>query len=126
MLPINQVSDSQRRPPRLVIEPTAEVVQPDFGRQARLHAPQDVWALMLQPKHLQEAIMHGFDDLAQGRQPPPQAFWPAMRTLLLRLGDDPCPIGAPPPQAHRAFPQNRYQQHSSHPASAQRWASAAL
>lgn len=83
-----------------MIEPATEVVQPDFGRQARLHAPQDVGALLLQPKHLQEAIMHGCDDLAQGRQPPPQAFWPAMWTLLLRLGDDQRPLGAPPPQAH--------------------------
>src|SRR5215472_15456225 len=109
MLPINQVSDSQRRPPRLVIQPTAEVVQPDFGRQARLRPPQEVGAFVLQPKHLQEAIMYGFDDLAQGRQPPPQAFGPAMRTLLLRFGNDQRARGTPPPQAHPAFPQNRYQ-----------------
>src|SRR5690242_15896472 len=48
MLPINQVRNGQRRPLKPNIEPTAEVVQPHFGRQAGWQATQHVGPLVFQ------------------------------------------------------------------------------
>jgi|GEM_PF-2687856 len=96
MLPIKQVRDGQRWPPLLKIEPAAEVVQPHFGRQTRLHAPQNVGPLVFQAKGFQQPIMHGLHDLTQAGPPPPQAFGPAMRTPLLWLGDHHRAIGPHP------------------------------
>src|SRR5262245_36465503 len=100
MLPINQVSHGQWRPSRLAVEPAAAVVQAYFGRQACLHPTQDMGPLVFQAEAFQQPIMHGLDDLAQGRQPPPQRFRPAMRTPLLWLGHDQRALALEPAATH--------------------------
>ncbi len=71
---------------QMQIEPDAEIVQPDFGRQASLKARQVVRTLTGLAKGIQKSVVDGLNDLSKAGQPASQRFEPvdALTALMRR------------------------------------------
>src|SRR6266567_784195 len=86
-LPVEQISEGQRRAPQLHVEPDAKVMQSDFRSQSCLKAVQRMRTLTSQPKDIEQLVVGRFNDLTQPSQPAPPVFGPAHFAPLVRRAD---------------------------------------
>src|SRR5919109_4439970 len=95
-LPVYQVRKGQPRPAELLIQPDAEVMQGDFGGQARLKPAEVMRPLSVETEGMSELLIHRLHDLAHPSHPAPEPLGPRGPTITLGGADD---LGAihPPP-----------------------------
>src|SRR5215207_3624877 len=75
--PLEQVSEGQPRTTKLVVEPDAEVVQRNPGRQASPQPAQLMGSLRAKAKGIVELLVNRLDDLANACRPTPQPLGPS-------------------------------------------------
>ena len=83
MLPRNQIGEGQRWTPQLLIQPDTEVMQSHLGSQANLKPGQRVGTLPIEAKHMLQATVNRFNDLADAGQPAPPRARPRPTTVAL-------------------------------------------
>ena len=97
MLPTQQGSKSQCWAAQLAVQPDAEIMQGNLGRQPGLKALQLVRALPVQPEGMVELVEDSLHDLAYPGQPPAQSFRPGISAVAPGRTDQPSSVAVPPP-----------------------------
>src|SRR5262245_4352510 len=95
-LPIYQVCERQPWPAKVFIQPHAEVMQRDLGRQTGPKPAELMGPLSVQAKGMKQLVVDRFDDLPDSGQPAPQGLRPWRPTIPLWWTDDLGPVGLPP------------------------------
>lgn len=74
-LPINQISESQRRSSELTIEPNTKIMQADFGGQTSGKPALIVRPFTGEAKSIEQFVIDRFDDLSQARPSSVAGLW---------------------------------------------------
>src|SRR5918992_2117818 len=97
-LPIYQVRERQPRSAQVFIQPHAEVMQHDLGRQTGPKSAEFMGSLPVQAKGMKQLVVDRFDHLPDAGQPAPRDLGPWRPTIALRGTEDLGAIGLPPPR----------------------------
>src|SRR5918999_3407219 len=97
-LPIHQVCERQPRPAKVFIQPHAEVMQCDLGRQTGPKSAELMGPLPVQAKSMKQLVVDRFDDLTEAGQPAPQGLGPWRPAIALWWTDNLGSVGLPPPR----------------------------
>src|SRR5918997_1273315 len=95
-LPIYQVCECQPRSAQVFIQPHAEVMQRDLGRQTGPKSAEFMGSLPVQAKGMKQLVVDRFDHLPDAGQSAPQGLGPWRPTIALRGTEDLGAIGLPP------------------------------
>src|SRR5688572_21902136 len=91
--PLEQVSEDQPRSTELLVEPDAEVVQRNPGRQASPQPAQLMSSFSAKAKGIVELLVNRLHDLADGRRPTPQPLGPSpFAPVSSGWADDTCSV----------------------------------
>jgi|SRR3954452_433800 hypothetical protein len=85
-LPINQISESQRRSSELSIEPHTKGMQADFGGQTSSKPAHIMRPFTGQAKGVEQFVIDRFDDLSQTRPSSVVGLWASETAVLQKSG----------------------------------------
>src|SRR5215203_6430927 len=95
--PLQQISESQPRTTKLLVEPDTEIVQSYPRRQASSQAFQLMGPLPPEAEGIEELVVDRLDDLAYSSHPSSQALGPVpLAGVALGRVDDACPVAFQP------------------------------
>src|ERR687897_1486767 len=98
--PSQQVGKGQTGAAELIVEPDAKVVQGHPPCQASPQTLKFMGSLPPQPESVEQLVIGVLHYLADARDPPPQAFGPALLAgVAFRRMDNVCPVTFEPPEA---------------------------
>ena len=95
-LPVSQVHKGQLRPPELLIQPNAEVMQGELRGQARLQPTECMGPFSTQAKSMMKLVIARLYNGADASKPAPQRLGPRRLPVPFGRADDLSPVGRPP------------------------------